>query len=81
MQSKERIIHHEIPGKPWKILGPEFFFFFYNKYYLTIVGYHSKFAIIKKTDDFSVASLILPYEAIFAEYRPPKKNVIHGGKM
>ena len=40
-------------------------FCLYNKYYLSIVDYDSKFPIIKKTEDFSADSLILVCEIIF----------------
>ena len=46
MQSKEKIIHHNIPLRPWEVLGADVFHF-NNKKYLCIVDYHSKFPIIK----------------------------------
>ena len=36
-----------------------------NKNYLCIVDYHSKFPIVKKTEDMSADSLILAYKVIF----------------
>ena len=44
-----------------------------NKHYLCIVDYHSKFQIIKKTENLSADSLILTFKMIFAEYRIAKK--------
>ena len=44
-----------------------------NKHYLCIVDFHSKFQIIKKTENLSADSLISTCKIIFAEYRIPKK--------
>ena len=51
-QPKEKIIHHEIPAKPWEIVGADMFTL-YNSNYIFIVDYHSKFPVIKKTKDIS----------------------------
>ena len=44
-----------------------------NKHYLYITDYHSKFPIIKKTENLSADSLILLCKVSFAEYGLPKK--------
>ena len=62
------MIHHETPARPWEVIGTDTFTL-NNKHYLCIVDYHSKFPIIKKTEDFSAESLILMCKVIFAEYR------------
>ena len=56
-QSKDKMIHHDIPVRPWDIIGTDMFTL-NNKHYLCIVDYHSKFPIIKKTEDLSANSLI-----------------------
>ena len=66
MQPTERIIHHEIPGKPWAVIGTDMFTM-YNEKYLCIVDYHIKFPIIKKMYEFLVESLILACKIVFAE--------------
>ena len=38
----EKLIHHEIPGKPWEVVGVNMFSL-HNRNYLCIVDYHSKF--------------------------------------
>ena len=45
-QPKEKILHHDIPLRPWEVLGVDLFHF-NNKNYLCIVDYHSKFPVIK----------------------------------
>ena len=77
-QMKDKIIHHDIMAKPWKVIGADMFNL-NNKHYLCIIDYHSKFPIIKKTEDLSEGSLILTCEVIFAEYGLPKKIMLHSG--
>ena len=77
-QPKDKIIHHNIPAKPWEVIGedmstPN------NKYYLCIIDYHNKFPIIKKTEDLTADSLILTCTVIFAEYGLPKKIMSDSG--
>ena len=47
MQCRERIIHHGIPGEPWEIIEADMFSL-YNKSYLCIIDYYSKFPVSKK---------------------------------
>ena len=65
---KEKIIHHEIPGKTWEVFGMDIFTL-HNKNYLCIVDYHSKFHVIKQTEYLSTDSLILTCKNhFFSEY-------------
>ena len=66
IQPKEKIIHHEIPGKSWKVIRADIFSL-NNKHYLCLVAYHAKFPVKRKT-----GSLILMCEIIFVEYGLPK---------
>ena len=75
---KDKIIHHDIPVRPWDVIGEDMFTL-NNKHYLCIVDYHSKFPIIRKTEDLSVDSLILTCKIIFAEYGLPKKIMSDSG--
>ena len=68
------MIHHNIPVRPWDIIGTDMFTL-NNKHYLCIVDYHSKFPIIKKAEDLSADSLILTCKVIFSEYGIPKKLI------
>ena len=73
-QPKEKIIHHEIPAKPWEIFGADMFTL-HNRNYLCIVDYYRKFPGIKKTEDLAADSLILTYKIIFLENGLPKKII------
>ena len=72
MQPKNKIIHHDIPIRLWDVIGADMFTLD-NKQYLCILDYHSKFPVIKKTEDLSPNNLVLTCKIIFAEYRVPKK--------
>ena len=52
-QPKEMIIHHDIPIRPWYVVGADMFTL-NNKNYLCIVDYHSKFLIIKKLKTYQL---------------------------
>ena len=72
------MIHHDIPVRPWDVIGTDMLTV-NNKHYLCIVDYHSKFPIIKKTEDVSADNLILTYKIIFAEYGLPKEIMSDSG--
>ena len=46
------IIHHDIPGKTWEVIGADMFTL-NNKNYLCIVDSHNKFPIVKMAEDMS----------------------------
>ena len=69
---KEQITHYKIPRKPWEVVGTDMFTL-PNKKYLCIVDYHSKFPVIKKTEDLSADSLTPACKIVFSEYGLPKK--------
>ena len=54
-QTQQQKSHHEIPGKPWEVVGITIFIL-HNKSYFCIVDYHSKFPVIKKMEDLSADS-------------------------
>ena len=78
MQPKEKMIHHDIPLRPWEVLGADIFHF-NNKNYLCIVDYHSKFPVIKRMEGLSTASLITTTKVKFAEYGIPCKLMSDAG--
>ena len=78
MQPKEKMIHHDIHLRPWKMLSADIFHF-NNKNYLCIVDYHSKFPVIKKMEGLSTESLITTTKVIFAEYGIPYKLMSEAG--
>ena len=71
-------MHHEIPRKPWEVVGADMFTL-HNKIYLGIVDPHRKFSIIKKMEDLPRDSLILACEIIFSEYGLPRKIMSNAG--
>ena len=67
MQSKERIIHHNIPLRPWEVIGTDILHF-NNKNYFCVVDYNSKFPIVKRLEGLSAENLINTVKIIFTEY-------------
>ena len=63
-QPKEKIVHHNIPFRPWEVLGADVFHF-NNKNYLCIVDYHSKFPVIKRMEGLSTECLITTIKRIY----------------
>ena len=72
MQPRENITHHDIPLRPWEVVGTDVFHF-KNKHYLCIVDYNSKFPVIKRLEGLSAENLINTVKIIFAEYGIPCK--------
>ena len=66
-QPKEKIIHHDIPLRSWKVLGADVFHF-NNRNYLCIIDYHSKFPVVKRLEGLSTENLITRVKVIFTEY-------------
>ena len=66
-QPNEKITHHDIPLRPWEVIGTDIFHF-KNKHYLCIVDYNSKFPVIKRLEGLSVDNLIKTVKTIFAKY-------------
>ena len=77
-QLKEKMIHHDIPLRPWEVLGADVFHF-NNKNYLCIVDCYSKFPVIKRMEGLSTDCLITTTKVIFAEYGIPCKLMSDAG--
>ena len=77
-QPKEQITHHNIPLRPWEVIGADISQF-NNKNYICIVDYHSKFPIIKRIEEISADNLIDVLKIIFAEYGIPHKIMLDAG--
>ena len=71
-QPKDKIIHHDIPLRPWEVVSTDVFHF-KNKHYLCIVDINSKFPVVKTLEGLSADSLINTVKIIFAEYGIPRK--------
>ena len=67
MQPKGKIICHNIPLRPWEVIGTDVFHF-NNKNYLCIVDYHSKFPMVKRLEGLSAENLTATVKVIFTEY-------------
>ena len=65
------MIHHDIPVRPWDIVGADMFNI-NNNNYLCIID---KFPIIKRTKGLSADSIILACKIIFSEYSIPKRII------
>ena len=70
MQPKEKIIHHDVPIRPWEAVGADVFHF-NNINYLCVVDYNSKFPIVRKLQGLLVEHIINAVTAIFATYGIP----------
>ena len=77
-QPKKKIIHHEVPLRPWEAVGADVFHF-NNINYLRVVDYNSKFPIIRKLQGLSVKYLMNATSAIFTEYGIPCKLMSDAG--
>ena len=78
MQPKKKIVHQDIPLRPWEVLGADIFHF-NNKNYLCIVDYLSKFPVVKRLEGLSTENLIAKANVIFAEYGIPCKMMSDTG--
>ena len=78
MQPKEKIIHHDIPLRPWVVVSANVFHF-NNKNYLCIVDYHGKFPVIKGLERLSAESLVNTVKIIFTKYGIPQKILSNTG--
>ena len=79
-QLKEKTIHHDMPVRPWDVMGANVFQL-NNKNYICIVDYHSKFPVVKKNgmDGLSADSLIAAVKVIFVEYGIPHRIMSDAG--
>ena len=68
----EKIMYHDIPLRPWEVVGADMFHH-HNKNYLCIVDYNSKFNIIKRLVGISAENLTSAVKILFTEYGIPVK--------
>ena len=78
LYQQRKCIHHNIPGKLWKVLGVDMFTL-NKKHYLSIADYHRKFLIIKKDEDLSRDSSIVACKIIFFRIWLAKENNVRCG--
>lgn len=76
--SKETLITHDIPGKPWIKLGSDMFQ--YNgEHYLIVVDYCSKFFEIAKLNEIGSSEVIMHMKSIFARHGIPREIITDNG--
>ena len=77
-QQKEPLISHEIPTKPWQMVGTDLFHF-KNRDYLVIIDYFSnypEFALLKSTTS---SPIIIHMKSIFARHGIPEIVISDNG--
>ena len=79
MQPKENIIHHDLPLRPWEVVGADIVHF-NNVNCLCVVDYNSKFPIIRRLQGLLAEHLINAVTAIFTEYGILQKIMSNTGK-
>lgn len=78
-QAKEPRINHDIPERPWQVLGSDLFYF-KGTNYLIVADYYSKFPIIKKLPSNCTSySVIEAMKQIFGEYGIPENIISDNG--
>ena len=70
-QQKEPMIPHEIPQRPFEMIGADLFEFG-GKDYLCVVDYFSKFPFTRLLRDKTASSVIAHLKSIFAEHGIPE---------
>ena len=73
MQLKEKLDHHDIPGRPWEVIEADMFTL-KSKNYLCIVAYHIKFSIVKKAEDMVCRQLNTNIQSYFFRILIAKEN-------
>ena len=71
----ERLKHHKVSWRLLEVVGVDMFSL-YNKTYICIVDYHSKFPVIKKAGSLSANNLILAYKVIFFREWTMQENTV-----
>lgn len=75
----ETLLQHELPTRPWQILGTDLFHFD-NGTYLIIADYYSKFQFVRKlSGPCTSLQVVQCTKQIFAEHGVPEKVVSDNG--
>ena len=78
-QSMESLHPHEIPTRPWQVVGTDLFHF-HNSEYLVVADYYSKFPVIRCIKGHCTASVVVNLtKQIFSEYGCPERIVSDNG--
>ncbi|XP_041453631.1 uncharacterized protein K02A2.6-like [Lytechinus variegatus] len=78
-QPKEELLPHELPTRPWQILGTDLFHL-EGREYLIIADYYSKFPLVRRMPiECTSKAVIEATQQIFSEHGIPEKVVSHNG--
>ena len=77
-QSKESLISHDIPSRPWEVVGIDLFEFEGRDYLITVDDLTNIFEV-DRLDDKTVSGVIPKLKAHFARYGLPEKVVSDNG--
>ncbi len=78
-QAKEPLMQHEIPTRPWQVLGTDLFYFGGNTY-LIIADYYSKFFVTRIiASPCTSQNVVSVTKEVFAEYGIPDKVIGDNG--
>ena len=79
-QQKETLIQHEVPTRPWEVLGTDLFFF-EDENYLIIADYYSKFFFIRKISGQCTSQTVVnTTKQLFGEQGVPAKVISDNGR-
>lgn len=72
-QQRETLLPHDIPKRPWEVLGTDMFNF-QGAEYLLVADYYSKYFIVRKLgQDTTSSKVISALKQVFAEHGLPEK--------
>ena len=74
MNSKEPLMPHDVPPKPWYTLGADLFFW-NNDSYLLVCDYFSKFPLVRRLNSIHSNTVIAHMKSIFEEHGIPNKLI------
>ena len=79
-QQKETLIPHEIPSKPWEMIGTDLFYY-EGENYLIVADYYSKFFFVKKVRGQCTSTAVVQLtKQIFSEQGVPSKVISDNGR-
>ncbi|XP_063592470.1 uncharacterized protein K02A2.6-like [Penaeus indicus] len=80
-QTKETLIPHELPTRPWQYIGTDLFHYRENDY-LIIADYYSKFPVIRKMPMHVTSTAVIKgLKNLFSEYGVPEKVYSDNGRQ
>ena len=77
-QARETLVQHEVPSSAWVKVSTDLFTL-YDKDYVIVVDYHSKFFEISLTPDKESSTVITHVKSIFSRHRIPKEVISDNG--